>query len=138
MLIRLIYASRARNLGPMDVKDILERSRRNNLALGVTGALCLSNGIFLQCLEGDRRVVNALYHRILMDARHTDPAILDFEAIVHRQFGAWSMGIVSSVADNQALFLKYASGPQFDPYDMGPDTLRAFFTELVANTRWIG
>ncbi len=46
MLIRLIYASRTKNLGPMDVKDILQRSQRNNQKLGVTGALCLSNGIF--------------------------------------------------------------------------------------------
>ena len=60
MLIRLIYASRARNLGPAVVKDILDRSRQNNQAPGVTGALCLSNGIFLQCLEGDRAVVNTL------------------------------------------------------------------------------
>jgi len=106
MLIRLMYASRARSMGPMDVKDILSSSRRNNLALGVTGALCLSNGIFLQCLEGDHMVVNTLYHRILLDARHHEPAILDFEEIVHRQFGSWSMGLVSTVAENQALFLK--------------------------------
>ncbi len=138
MLIRLIYASRARNLGPADVKDILERSRHNNQALGVTGALCLSNGIFLQCLEGDRAVVNTLYHRILLDSRHQDPAILDFEEIVHRQFGSWSMGLVSTVAENQALFLKYASGPRFDPYEMRPATLRAFFSELMDSARWIG
>ena len=137
MLIRLIYASRARQLGPMDVKDILERSRRNNAAAGVTGALCLSSGIFLQCLEGDRTVVNALYHRILKDPRHQDPAILDFQEIVHRNFGTWSMGLVNAVAENQALFLKYASGPQFDPYQMRPDTLRAFFAELMDNARWL-
>jgi hypothetical protein len=137
MLIRLIYASRAQSLGPMDVKDILERSRRNNLAAGVTGALCLSNGIFLQCLEGDRLVVNALYHRILLDPRHHDPAILDFEEIIQRQFGAWSMGLVSTVADNQALFLKYASGAQFDPYQMRPPALRVFFSELMDSTRWL-
>ncbi|MFC7436354.1 BLUF domain-containing protein [Hydrogenophaga bisanensis] len=138
MLIRLTYASRARNLGPMDVKDILESSKRNNQALGVTGALCLSNGIFLQCLEGDRAVVNALYHRILLDPRHQDPAILDFDEVTHRQFSAWSMGLVSAVADNQSLFLKYASGPEFDPYQMRPVALRAFFNELIQNTRWIG
>lgn len=137
MLIRLVYASRTRNLGPMDVKDILESSRRNNAALGVTGALCLSNGIFLQCLEGDRMVVNTLYHRILLDPRHHEPAILDFEEIVHRQFGSWSMGLVNAVAENQALFLKYASGPQFDPYQMRPNTLRAFFSELLGSTRWL-
>lgn len=138
MLIRLIYASRTRQLGPMDVKDILEKSRRNNSAVGVTGALCLSNGIFLQCLEGDRTAVNKLYHRILMDPRHHDPAILDFEEIVYRDFGSWSMGLVNTVSENQSLFLKYASGPQFDPYQMRPDTLRAFFSELMGNTRWLG
>lgn len=137
VLIRLTYASRARNLGPMDVKDILESSKRNNQALGVTGALCLSNGIFLQCLEGDRAVVNALYHRILLDPRHQEPAILDFEEVIHRQFSAWSMGLVNAVAENQALFLKYAAGPEFDLYQMRPVVLRAFFSELMENTRWI-
>jgi Sensors of blue-light using FAD len=138
MLIRLTYASRSKNIGPMDVKDILGSSKRNNQGLGVTGALCFSNGIFLQCLEGERATVNALYHRILLDRRHTDPAILDFTDIIHRQFGGWSMGLVNANADNQALFLKYASGPEFDPYEMGTETLRAFFAELINNTRWLG
>ena len=120
-----------------DVKDILKDSRRNNSKLGITGALCLSNGIFLQCLEGERLVVNSLYHRILLDQRHHDPAILDFEEIVCRQFGSWSMGLIHSAPDNQALFLKYAAGPQFDPYEMRPNTLRAFFSELVGNARWL-
>lgn len=63
MLIQLTYASRCTHaLGPADVKDILRASQRNNASLGVTGALCLSNGIFLQQLEGDRVAVNALYH----------------------------------------------------------------------------
>jgi hypothetical protein len=44
-----------------DLKDILKDSRRNNSKLGITGGLCLSNGIFLQCLEGERLVVNSLY-----------------------------------------------------------------------------
>jgi hypothetical protein len=137
MLIRLIYASRSKPLGSIDVKDILASSRRNNGALGVTGALCLSNGIFLQCLEGDHMAVNSLYHRILLDARHHEPAILDFEEITHRQFGAWSMGLVSRVPENQALFLKYSSGAEFDPYLMRPVTLRAFFSEMMANVHWL-
>lgn len=77
MLIQLTSESRtAAILGPGDVKDILQISDRNNQAAGITGALCLSNGIFLQQLEGDRTAVNALYHRILKDSRHKDPAIL--------------------------------------------------------------
>ncbi len=137
MLIRLIYASRSRNLGPMDVKDILDCSRRNNRSVGVTGALCLSKGIFLQCLEGERAAVNTLYHRILLDKRHADPAILDFVEIHKRDFGGWTMGLVSSIAENQALFLKYSPGAEFDPYAMSPLALREFFGELQANTRWL-
>lgn len=48
MLIQLTYASRTNGqLGPMDIKDILSSSARNNSTLGITGSLCLSNGIFL-------------------------------------------------------------------------------------------
>lgn len=137
MLIRLIYASRAKALGPMDVKDILGSSQRNNAPIGVTGALCLSNGIFLQCLEGERAAVNTLYHRILLDTRHTDPAILDFVEIYKREFDRWAMGLVSSIAENQSLFLKYSPGARFDPYAMSPVALREFFGELQANTRWL-
>ena len=138
MLIQLTYASRTSTiLGPGDVKDILRSSAKNNIAAGVTGALCLSNGIFLQQLEGDRQAVNALYHRILKDPRHREPAILDFSEIVVRQFGDWSMGLIAATQENRQLFLKYASTADFDPYKMSPGTLRAFFTDVMQNVRWL-
>ena len=138
MLIQLTYASRTSTiLGPGDVKDILRSSAKNNIAAGVTGALCLSNGIFLQQLEGDRQAVNALYHRILKDPRHREPAILDFSEIVVRQFGDWSMGLIAATQENRQLFLKYASTADFDPYKMSPGTLRAFFTDVMHNVRWL-
>ncbi len=138
MLVQLTYASRSAHvLGPGDVKDILQSSARNNQTAGITGALCLSNGIFLQQLEGDRQAVNALYHRILKDSRHKDPAILDFSEIVVRQFGNWSMGLIAATQDNRQLFLKYSSSADFDPYKMSPSTLRAFFSEVLQNVRWL-
>lgn len=138
MLIQLTYASRtAQSLGPGDVKDILQSSLRNNTAVGVTGALCLSNGIFLQQLEGDRTTVNQLYHRIQKDIRHKDSQILDFSDIPSRRFGAWSMGLISTVAENRQLFLKYSSSAEFDPYMMSTTTLRAFFDEVMGNVRWL-
>lgn len=139
MLIQLTYASRSAGiLGPGDVKDILQSSARNNQAAGITGALCLSNGIFLQQLEGDRTAVNALYHRILKDPRHKDPAILDFSEIVSRQFGGWSMGLIAATQESRALFLKYSTSADFDPYKMSPSTLRAFFSDVLNNVRWLG
>ena len=138
MLVQLTYASRtAHILGPGDVKDILQSSARNNTRVGVTGALLLANGIFLQQLEGDRQAVNTLYHRILKDPRHKDPAILDFSEIVERQFGSWSMGLISAIQENRQLFLKYSSTAEFDPYKMSPGTLKAFFREVIQNARWL-
>jgi len=140
MLIQLTYASHSsRALGPADVKDILQASQRNNSAVGVTGALCLANGIFLQQLEGDRDVVNQVYLRILKDSRHTEPAILDFGEIASRRFSNWNMGLISSIAENRQIFLKYSRKSEFDPYSMSPSSLRGFFDEIVqGGVRWIG
>jgi hypothetical protein len=136
MLIRLIYASRTHGaITPVDVKDIVHTSRRNNAGLGVTGALMLSNGIFLQCLEGDHLAVNALYHRILLDTRHREPAILQFTDIDQRLYGGWNMGLVPTTEANQAVMLKYSPRAEFDPYEMRPRALEALFAELVTLAR---
>ena len=109
----------------------------NNARVGVTGALCLANGIFLQQLEGDRAEVNRLYHRILADPRHREPAVLDFAEIPSRRFTTWSMGSLASLESNRHIFLKYSRSASFDPYGMGSGTLQAFFGELLANGEWI-
>ncbi len=136
MLIRLVYASRSTGaLTPADVKDIVRSSQRNNAKLGVTGALVLSNGIFLQCLEGDHLVVNSLYHRILLDARHREPAILAYGEIDHRLYGDWAMGLVTTTEANRSMFLKYAAQSEFDPYELRPKALEMLFAEMVAHAR---
>ena len=138
MLIQLTYASRAsRTLAPDDLQSILTASKRNNARVGITGALCLANGIFLQQLEGDRTAVSLLYHRILLDPRHRDPAILDFSEIASRSFTQWSMGSLSALESNRSIYLKYSRSASFDPYTMSPTTLRAFFTEIMHNAAWV-
>lgn len=136
MLIRLIYASRTSGtLTPVDVKDIVHRSQRNNRLLGVTGALILSNGIFLQCLEGDHLVVNTLYHRILLDSRHREPAVLSLGEVSTRLYGGWAMGLVSTTEANAKVFLKYSPSAEFDPYHIRPAALDAMFAELIEHSR---
>lgn len=138
MLVQLTYASRAaRTITPEDLSGILLASQRNNARVGVTGTLCLANGIFLQQLEGDRGEVNRLYHRILADSRHREPAVLDFSEISSRRFVQWSMGSLAPIAANRHIFLKYSSAASFDPYSMSVATLRDFFNELLANGEWI-
>ena len=138
MLIQLTYASRiSKMLAPDDLKSILAASQRNNQRVGITGALCLSSGFFLQQLEGDRTAVNTLYHRILLDPRHRDPAILDFSEIATRKFTQWSMGSLAALEANRTIHLKYSRSASFNPYGMSPATLRAFFDEIMANGTWL-
>lgn len=137
MMIRLIYASRSVGINPTDVKSILASSRRNNQGNGVTGVLSLSNGIFLQCLEGERSVVNVLYHNILQDSRHKNPEVLSFEEITQRQFSSWDMGLITATNINAKLFLKYSPTAAFDPFRMPAEALQAFFVEILGNAHWL-
>jgi hypothetical protein len=138
MMIRLVYASRSTGvLAPGDVKDIVRSSLRNNGPLGITGALLLSNGIFLQCLEGDHLPVNARYHRILLDPRHRDPAILAYTEIDARLYAGWNMGLVTTTDSNRQVFFKYSAQAEFDPYQMKPRALEALFAELVGHARML-
>ena len=138
MLIQLTYASRpSLTYKTEDLESILAASKRNNARAGVTGALCLSNGIFLQQLEGDRTEVNRLYHRILTDPRHRDPVVLNFAEINSRRFTNWQMGSLAPLEANRHIYLKYSRSSSFDPYSMSAATLQDFFSELLSNGEWI-
>lgn len=136
MLVRLTYASLTKGvLGPADVKDIIRTSQRNNAKVGVTGALLLVDGVFLQCLEGSVASVNALYHRIALDSRHRQTSILAFSEIDRRLFGGWNMGLVPAIADNLSLLFSYSPADGFDPFILRATALDALFHELVSRAR---
>jgi Sensors of blue-light using FAD len=133
VLVRLIYTSRA--VPAVDQEEllaILRQSKTNNHRSGVTGALCFSEGVFLQVLEGGRDAVNKLYNRIASDTRHTDVMLLNYEEIDERRFAGWSMGQVNMQRMNPALLLKYSECARLDPYAVSGKVSLALFEELVA------
>lgn len=77
-------------LGPA-LDDILRAARRTNPGRGLTGALLVSGGWFAQVIEGPRDSVQAIFERISRDPRHSDIAVLHFQPIPARRFGAWAM-----------------------------------------------
>ncbi len=139
MLVRLMYASRA--VPAVDQEElfaILKKSKGNNAKSGVTGALCFSEGVFLQVLEGGRNAVNQLYNRIASDARHTDVVLLHYAEIDERRFSGWSMGQVNMSRLNPALMLKYSECARLDPYAVSGKVSLALFEELVATAAVMG
>lgn len=132
MLVRLLYASRANKpLAPDTIETILSSSRKNNLALGVTGLLCHSGDIFMQLLEGGRDAVNQLYTRIANDPRHGNVILLDYEEIDERRFASWTMGQVNLSKVNPSILLKYSERPVLDPYAVPGKVSLALLEELI-------
>ena len=88
-----VYASSAvRPFDSSELQQLLEKSRENNAALGVSGMLLYKDGNFLQVLEGREAAVHALAEKIHRDPRHNRVTTLleGFES--EYQFPAWSMG----------------------------------------------
>ena len=139
MLVRLMYASRAvPTVNQDELVAILRKSKANNLAIGVTGVLCFSEGIFLQALEGGRSAVNQLYNRIVSDPRHSHVELLCYEEIGERRFAGWSMGQVNMGRLNPGLLLKYSERPTLDPYAVSGQVSMALFHELMATASIVG
>ncbi len=71
MFERIAYVSRAApGVGPREVYDIIRAAHNRNGALGLTGALVVLDGHFLQVLEGEPFRVDACFGRIAADPRH--------------------------------------------------------------------
>ena len=139
MLVRLVYASRAvDNVSQEQLLNILSQSKANNPEGGITGVLCSSGPIFLQCLEGGRMQVNALYNQIAADPRHSDVVILSYEEISERNFANWSMGLVNLKQVNPSLLLKYSETATLDPYGVSGTASMALLHELMARASIMG
>ena len=94
-LYELIYGSvQTRPFTPVKLSELLTQSRAHNQQLDVTGVLLHQNGVFIQVLEGEEKVVSALYDRISRDQRHKNVAVFRRGPIQARQFAGWSMGFV--------------------------------------------
>jgi hypothetical protein len=139
MLVRCLYASRA--AAPLTAQlldSILEQSRKNNPALGITGLLCSSGEVFIQVLEGGRDEVCELYNAIVRDQRHQNVRLLHYTEISERMFGGWTMGQVNLAKINPARLLKYFPRAELDPFRMSGEATMSLLQDFVATASIIG
>ena len=131
MLVRMLYLSRP--VGPQTTtmtSSILASAQGFNAKNGITGVLCQGQGFFIQALEGERSVVNQLYHRIVLDQRHKDLELMLMDDIDERRFGRWSMAHVMLSDRDLRVQLQH---PDFDPYATTGQFLLARLDELMAS-----
>ncbi|MBB3997278.1 BLUF domain-containing protein [Aureimonas pseudogalii] len=135
-LHQLVYYSRNAVSGDganfaAEVNSILEASRRNNEAAGITGALLFNAGVFAQVLEGPLEAVEATFERIQQDERHGDVSLLALEPIAHRSFTHWAMGFVGQSCANAQRFADVGLASGFDPARLGGQKVHAILYDLT-------
>lgn len=119
-LYRVIYVSRANHQlawcsEQVLVEDILRSSVPNNRAFGITGALLLCAGWFLQTLEGRRVDVSVTYRRIETDPRHGALRLVASGPVPERLFSQWSMCARVLTAADRAIVEVLRGARGFDP-----------------------
>ena len=131
-LVRLIYfSSISESTSAEDVLKILKIAQIRNSEVGITGALLLSNGYFVQALEGSRQAVSNTFCKLSRDSRHKNIHLSSFEEIDRREFHDWAMSLLSVKEIPQELFFPYLSNPgSFDPGAMNQSSLFALMKEI--------
>ncbi len=118
LITRLIYASHHDDT-PIEILDqILRKSRANNVRDGISGALVIAKGHFLQLLEGDRQAVAQCFMRIAQDRRHRDVSLISAADTDFRLFHEWSMHRIEASRIKQEILSCYTINGVFDPVSM--------------------
>lgn len=130
-LARIVYTSTVtEGFNVNDIETILETARKNNTKENITGMLCFNSQYFLQCLEGSRKRINKVYHKILNDERHKDIIMLDYKEISMREFSQWSMGYLPESSLTAPLNIRYSGTREFTPYEMSGESAHKMMIEL--------
>jgi Sensors of blue-light using FAD len=91
-LISVIYASRAsEHFNEHEIPDLLRQARLANAGHEITGMLLYIGGSFLQVLEGQPGIVDAVFAAIQRDKRHMQVALIARETILERAYEGWTM-----------------------------------------------
>ena len=92
MLSQLVYVSnRKQNCSAEEIEKILESCKKNNPPLDITGVLLYSDTKFIQLVEGEAKVIMALYEKIKKDHRHSNAIMISYNPINGKSFPSWHM-----------------------------------------------
>lgn len=98
----LVYQSDA-DINKIDLLSLLNKARKNNQSLQITGILVAHANGFIQYIEGDVDVIDELYqHKISVDQRHRNIVTICEGTMTDRVYRDWDMGYLC-LSDRQSL-----------------------------------
>ena len=105
MYFILYISSASKPMNDNELFELLEEVRGKNTKIEITGMLLYKGGNFLQMLEGEKEIVEALFQTIKKDPRHKDIVTVMEDETEKRIFETWSMGFVNM--DKKGEYPKY-------------------------------
>lgn len=142
-LYKLVYCSSNRLKGSdaeikKELQDILASARKNNPALGITGALLYNSGNFAQVLEGPLASIEQIFERIQRDPRHGEVTVVQSGTTPARDFPEWSMAFAgSNSSDNMPVATAAFASVAANAEGAGEQMLRALKDLVVCEDDWI-
>lgn len=131
ILMSMTYASRANtDVSAKDFNEILQQAQLDNAANGITGMLTFNKDYFLQTIEGSRAQINLLLYSLIADPRHHDLQVIETRELKHRIWSKWSINYASPTEKNAAIYLKYSTTIDFNPYLLSAESARDLMSEL--------
>ena len=103
-LHRLLYRSLPSIMGSQgevaaEIAKIVEAAREANAREGVSGALLVAPGVFMQVIEGPPPAVERTFELICGDIRHRHVQLIDFTCVEQRSFPEWSMAALAPAGE---------------------------------------
>ena len=118
-LVRLIYASRkTEHWNDQELQKLTAQASEYNRKHAITGVLIFNRKNFLQCIEGERSKVSALFQKIAHDDRHQNIELISVEQVDEREMERWNMCYIPDSNITQELVLKYSDSDDFNPFEM--------------------
>lgn len=74
--------------------------------------------------------MNASYHRILGDPRHSDAELISFQEIAERDFAEWSMGYTGEGLLARETLSRFTPDGVLDPISLSADSAYALLPAL--------
>ena len=130
-LTRLIYCSQCTDCSEGALDDILRVAQARNGEDGITGALIVGDGRFLQILEGRRAPLNRCLGRIARDPRHRDLQVVAAGETRHRLFPSWGMRAIDTSVALRFMVTRHAANRRFQPEQMSQLLIEDLFRRLA-------
>ncbi len=128
---RLIYSScSSENVDFNVVGEMLTHAVKRNKEKGITGMMVYDGHRFLQCIEGDETVIDALLEKLREDTRHHSLHFNGIEFDENRLFANWNMGYVNNSKEIHKIMHAVTGNEIFSPETLNYPDAKLILWEL--------